>query len=229
MYLYDILIKPLELIFEVIYVFSYRLTHNHGVTIICLSLAVNFLALPLYKRADAMQAAERKKEKQLDHWREHIKKTFKGDTRFMMLQTYYRQNDYRPIQAVRGALPLLLEIPFFIAAYHFLSSLTLLQGTSFGILSDLGAPDGLINAGGVSVNVLPVLMTAINLISGTVYTKDLSKKDKLQLYGVALIFLVLLYKSPSGLVFYWTLNNIFSLAKNIVYSRKSPVTEAKNE
>ena len=59
-------------------------------------------------------------------------------------------------------------------------------------------------------------MTAVNIVSSRIYAKDLSRKDKLQLYGMALIFLVLLYNSPSGLVFYWTLNNVFSLFKNIV-------------
>ena len=54
-------------------------------------------------------------------------------------------------------------------------------------------------------------------ISGTVYSKGLSVKLKAQLYGVALVFLVLLYTSPAGLVFYWLLNNLFSLLKNIVF------------
>ncbi|MBR4426786.1 MAG: sulfatase-like hydrolase/transferase, partial [Spirochaetales bacterium] len=42
-----------------------------------------------------------------------------------------------------------------------------------------------------------------------------SVKEKVQLYGMAAIFLVLLYNSPSGLVLYWTMNNLFSLLKNI--------------
>jgi hypothetical protein len=59
-------------------------------------------------------------------------------------------------------------------------------------------------------------MTLINCISGAIYTKGLAVKDKVQIYGTALIFLVLLYNSPSGLVLYWTLNNVFSLVKNIL-------------
>jgi membrane protein insertase Oxa1/YidC/SpoIIIJ len=68
-------------------------------------------------------------------------------------------------------------------------------------------------AGGI--NVLPFVMTLINCASGAVYTKGLAFKDKIQLYGMALVFLALLYNSPAGLVLYWTLNNIFSLVKNI--------------
>ena len=65
-------------------------------------------------------------------------------------------------------------------------------------------------------------MTLINCIAGAVYTKGFPFKEKLQLYGMAFLFLILLYNSPSGLVLYWTLNNIFSLLKNIYYKIKSP-------
>ena len=117
---------------------------------------------------------------------------------------------------MRSSFSLLLQIPFFIAAYRMLSAALVLKGTSFGPIEDLGAPDGMIRMGSIAVNLLPVLMTAINIISGTVYSKDMGLRAKLQLYITALVFLVLLYNSPSGLVLYWTLNNVFSLLKNIV-------------
>ncbi len=228
MIIYTIFIKPLELIFELIFVIANRIVVNPGIAIIALSLTVNFLVLPLYRQADKMQEEERRTEEKLHGWVTHIKKTFRGDERFMMLQAYYRENNYKPYYALRGSLSLLLEIPFFIAAYRFLSGLSLLQGISFGPIADLGAPDSLIRIGAFSINVLPVLMTLINIISGAVYTKGAPLKSKIQLYGMALIFLVFLYRSPSGLVFYWTLNNLFSLAKNIFYKLKDPVRVLKN-
>lgn len=215
--LYMLFIRPLELLFEVVYVLAYRCTKAPVISIIFLSLAVNFLALPLYRRADMIQAAERDKEKSLERWIAHIKKTFKGDERFLMLQEFYRQNDYKPTHVVRGLLPLLLQIPFFTAAYRFLSGLTLLRGVSFGPIKDLGAPDAAFVIAGFTVNLLPILMTLINFVSGAIYTRGFPLKSKLQLYGMALIFLVLLYNSPAGLVFYWTLNNVFSLLKNVFY------------
>ncbi len=220
--LYHLLIGPLELLFEVIFSFANRVIDNPGLAIIFLSLAVNFLVLPLYKRADAMQEEARETEAKLNHWVTHIKKNFKGDERFMMLQTYYRQNNYKPTDALKGSLSLLLEVPFFMAAYNFLSRLQLLQGVSFGPIKDLGAPDSMLVIAGITIHVLPILMTAINLISGVIYTKGFPLKSKIQLYGMALIFLVLLYESPSGLVFYWTLNNLFSLVKNVFYKLKNP-------
>ncbi len=217
-----IFIGPLKLIFEIIFSLANNIIGHPGLAIIALSLVMNFLVLPLYRRADAMQEQARDVENRLKPGIDHIKKTFSGDERMMMLQTYYRQNDYSPLNALHGSVSLLLEIPFFIAAYQFLSHVACLQGVSLGPVSDLGAPDGMLRLGGLAINLLPILMTLINVVSSAVYAKGFPLKTKVQLYGVALIFLVFLYNSPAGLVFYWTLNNVFSLVKNLFYKLKNP-------
>lgn len=220
--LYTLLIMPLQLMFEALYMLAYNIIGDAGIAIIALSLAMNFLVLPLYMRADAMQEHERDMELKLNRGVSHIKKTFKGDERMLMLQTYYRQNHYKPTDVFKGSISLFLEIPFFISAYLFLSHLPILSGVSLWVISDLGAPDGLLNIGGFSINVLPFIMTAINLVSCVIFTKGHPLKTKLQLYGMALFFLVFLYASPAGLVFYWTLNNVFALVKTIFYKLKNP-------
>lgn len=220
--LYNLLVGPLELFFEVIFSFANRISQNPGISIVFLSLVMNFLLLPLYKQADAIQDQERETENKLKRWVTHIKKTFKGDERFMMLQTYYRQNHYKQTDVLKGSISLLLEIPFFIAAYNFLSDLQLLNGCSFGPIQNLGTPDGMLVIAGVSINVLPILMTVVNLISSVIYTKGLPLRSKIQLYGMAALFLILLYQSPAGLVLYWTLNNVFSLVKNLFVKMKIP-------
>ncbi|MBR2803708.1 MAG: YidC/Oxa1 family membrane protein insertase, partial [Eggerthellaceae bacterium] len=221
--LYQLLIGPLELFFEIVFTIAYRFLGDPGLSIVFLSLAMNFLVLPLYRRADAMQEEERVQAEKMKPVQDHIRKTFKGDERFMMMQTYNRQVGYKPTDALKGSVSLLLEIPFFIAAYHFISNLAVLQGVPFGPLADLGAPDGLLQVSGIgAVNVLPILMTAINLASAALYMKGMPMRNKVQMVGIAALFLVLLYASPSGLVFYWTLNNVFSLVKNVFYRLKRP-------
>ena len=217
-----LLIGPLKLIFEIIFEIACQFVNHPGLAIIFLSLAMNILVLPLYRRADAMQEKARDTEAKLHDGVAHIKKTFSGDERMMILQTYYRQNHYKPTDALSGSVSLLLEIPFFMAAYQFLSHLEILQGVSFGPITDLGAPDGLLLIGGVSINLLPILMTLVNVVSSTLYLKGFPLKTKIQLYGIAVFFLVFLYASPACLVFYWTLNNVFSLIKNIFYKLKNP-------
>ena len=213
---YYLLIRPLELVYEFIFSVSYKLTGSAVLSIVFLSITVGLLCLPLYTRADVLQAEANAIEKKLKPWKTRIKKNFKGDEQVMMLQAYYRENNYHPLMMMRSSISLLLQIPFFISAYRMLSSSVALQGTSFGPIADLGEPDGIIKIGAFAINLLPILMTAINIISGTIYSKGLDKKAKIQLYVTALVFLVLLYNSPSGLVLYWTLNNVFSLIKNIV-------------
>ena len=218
----SIFIGPLKLVFEIIYSLAYRFLDDPGLSIIFLSLAMNLLVLPLYRRADAMQEQARDTENKLSRVVSHIRKTFTGDERMMVLQTYYRQNNYKPTDALRGSVSLLLEIPFFMAAYQFLSSMYVLEGVPFGPISDLSSPDGLITIAGITINVLPVLMTAINVVSSAIYLKGFPLKTKIQLYAMAAFFLVFLYNSPSCLVFYWTLNNLFSLVKTIFYKLKNP-------
>ena len=215
-------IGPLKLLFEVIFQAANWLVSSPGVAIIFLSLCMNLLVLPLYRRADAMQEQARDRENELRPGISHIKKTFSGNERFMMLQAYYRQNNYSPTNALRGSASLILEIPFFMAAYQFLSSLPILQGVSFGPIPDLGKPDGMLYVFGLHLNLLPILMTVINVVSAAIYLKGFPLKTKIQLYAMAAFFLFFLYTSPSGLVFYWTLNNVFSLVKNIFYKLKNP-------
>lgn len=219
---YDIIIAPIEYVIELVFCFLFYNFHNSfGVigAIMGISLAVNILALPLYLKADELQLAERKQQERMGERIKRIKKAFQGDEQFMMLTEYYRRNNYHPLYALRSSLSILIEIPFFIAAYHFLSNCVLLNGRSEWIFRDLSQPDQLL----WGLNILPILMTAINIISTAVYTKGAPIREKAQSYLLALIFLLILYQSPSGLVFYWILNNLFSLVKNIVMKMKRPV------
>ena len=115
--LHAIIFQPLILFFEFVYNVAYSLTEHPALSIIFLSLAMNFLVLPLYKRADEMQNEQRLKEKSMEKDIAFLKKTFKGDERMMVLETYYRQHNYKPIYILKGSLSLALEIPFFVAAY----------------------------------------------------------------------------------------------------------------
>jgi YidC/Oxa1 family membrane protein insertase len=222
--LYYIIIYPIVQIIEIVFVFAWKLFKESGISIIAVSAAVSLLCLPLYNAAEKLQNIERDIQKKLKPKVDKIKAVFKGDEQYMILSTYYRQNHYHPVYAMRNTFSLLIQIPFFIAAYSYLSHLTALEGAGFLFISDLGAPDALLkigDGGGGGINLLPFVMTAVNLSSGALYTKGFPARDKVQVYGMAAVFLVLLYNSPSGLVLYWTLNNVFSLAKNCYHKIKN--------
>lgn len=219
--LYQMIIYPLELLFEFVFSLEMRVIPSYGVCIIMLSLFMNIILYPIYNMLDQMERQQRQKEDRLSFWSRHIRNTFHGDERFFMLKTYYRQNNYRPYYSLKRLFPLFFELPFFIAAYHFLKNLTRLGGESFINIEDLLLPDRLIQTGTVEVNVLPFVMTILNFISIEAYSGKRTFKEKWYLYAMAVFFLVLLYSSPSGLVLYWTCNNLFALLKNLLFWKRN--------
>jgi len=214
--LYLVCIAPLEFCMQIILRWGFYTTASYGLALILMSLAVNTVILPIYNKVEGWQEEERALKARMAPMETMIREVFKGQERFAMISTLYRQHGYSQFMTLRASIGVLLQIPFFFAAYHLLSNMEALHGVSFGPIRDLGAPDELFVIGVFSINVLPILMTVVNLVSAFFYTHDLSRRDKIQLYGMAALFLVLLYNSPAALTFYWMLNNVYSLGKNIV-------------
>ena len=220
-FIYTLFIAPLEFWMGKSLQWGFDHTQSWGWAIIVMSLVVNTIILPIYLKAEHWQEEERSIRKSFENDEAMIKRTFKGQERFAMITTMHRHAGYSPLLTLRSSIGFLLQIPFFFAAYHLLSHFEPLQGVSFLGLTDLSKPDELFTIGGFAINVMPILMTVINIGSALIYTQNLSKRDKYQLYGMAAIFLVLLYNAASGLVLYWTFNNIYSLVKNIVIEKTS--------
>lgn len=218
-FFHNIFILPLELIMQLSLEWGFEQTNSYGFAIIFMSLVVSILLIPFYHVAEKWQDDERKLQASMADELDLIKRTFEKQERHMMLRTMYRQHGYSPIMAVRTSFGFLIQVPFFLAAYQFLSNYTPLQGVSFLGIADLAKPDGLLILGSLAINLLPFIMTAINILSSFVYSNKLTKRDKIQLYSIAGIFLILLYNAAAALVLYWTCNNIFSLLKNILYER----------
>lgn len=222
-FFYTLIIYPLVQIIEFSFMVFNDIFKNPGISVIGVSLSVSLICLPLYIVAERWQEIQRQTEKSLENGINRIKSTFTGDEQYMILSTFYKQHHYHPIMALRSSFGLLIQIPFFIAAYTFLSNLPALHGKPFFFIRDMGAQDALFHIGSFPINILPIAMTLINIIAGAIYTKGFKAREKIQIYAMAIVFLILLYSSPSGLVLYWTMNNIFSLIKNIFYKLKNPL------
>lgn len=221
--LYTLVIYPITQIIEFTFMLFLNVFKSPSAAIVGVSLAVSFLCLPLYIVAEHWADVERNITTAISSDVAHIKKAFRGDEQYMLLSTLYKENHYHPLMSLRSSFGLLIQIPFFIAAYSFLSHCASLSGVRFFFIKDLGKPDSAFLLGAFRINILPITMTLINLVSGAIYTKDHSLREKLQVYIMALIFLVVLYESPAALVLYWTCNNIFSLLKNIFMKLHRPL------
>jgi YidC/Oxa1 family membrane protein insertase len=216
--LHLVLIEPIRLALLFVLERAYALTGSYGLAIIALSLAFNLALLPAYHLAEKVQGREREIQRRMAPKIAELKFAFKGEERYLMLRALYRQHHYHPVYALRGLLPLAIQIPFFIATYGLLSHYRPIVGQSFLGIRDLGAPDHLL----FGVNVLPIVMTGLNALAVHFYSRLLPEREKIQSYVVALIFLVLLYNSPAGLVLYWTVNNLISVIKSLFYSTARP-------
>ena len=199
-YLFNLTIQPIVYLIQLVFYFAYTFSWNCGLSIVAVSIVINLICFPLYQRADMAQLDEDNKQKSMIKWLDHIKKNFSGDEKLMLTNAYYRECDYSPIKMIRSMLALLLQIPFFIAAYRYLSSVQLFRGTKFLFIKDLSLPDGLSAIGGIQINILPILMTVINIVSALIYAHGKGKKAMIQPFILAMVFLVLLYSCPSGIV-----------------------------
>lgn len=210
--LYTIFLLPIETIMKLVLELAYKFTNNYGVVIILLSIIINIALIPIYNMAEKWREKDKAIRNSMKFALDKIKQNYKGKERYFYTQALYKIHNYSPISSVKASAGFLIQIPFFFAAFSLLSNYEPIAGVGFGILSDLSKPDGLL----FGLNLLPFVMTAINLLATYVYINKFDKNEKYQLWGIALLFLVLLYTQASALLLYWTFNNIFSLIKNLI-------------
>ncbi|MDA9343288.1 YidC/Oxa1 family membrane protein insertase, partial [Gammaproteobacteria bacterium] len=225
--LYAVFIQPIEWGMSWAFTEAYSLGGSYGLAIVFLSLIVNFFLMPIYLISDRWSKEERAIKEKMATKLNEIKTVFSGHERFMITRMLYKINNYHPLMALRNSVGLLVQILFFLAAFQLLSGYDELQNISFLIFNDLSVPDGLLSIGSLQINLMPFVMTGINLASAYFYTRSHSKKAKIQIYIIAGFFLILLYSMPLALVLYWTMNNIFSLFKNIAYEKFSLIKPSK--
>lgn len=189
-------------------------TENPGYALIVLGVFVNLLLLPLYIQMENSGRAQRELQKKVIDEVRRIKKHFSGREAYYYVQTTYRVYNYSPFKVVLQSFDLLVQVVVFSTIYRYLAQSELIQGVSFGPIADLAEPDALLGG----IHLLPFVMTGVNLLS--VFAYDPSKRK--QGLGLALLFLGLLYASPSGLVIYWTSSNLFSWLRNLALRWLAP-------
>ena len=218
-YLYYLFIYPLQQVLSFGLDQLYVLTDNYGLSIIALSLLVNLFLLKVFLYTDQKAKEESELKDLLDTRIKAWKRVYSRAKLYAFTRTLYRQHSYHPIYALRGLLGLGLQLPFFWAMYEVIKSASYLDGVSFLWIGDLKAPDS-VEIFGLSVHILPLLMTLLTLINALYSAKSLSAK--IQGISIALLFLLLLYDMPSSLVLYWTCNMGFALLKELYKSTKNP-------
>ena len=225
--LYYIFIFPVEQVLEWALFTLFKATKNYGVSIILLSLIMQLFMLKLTFYFDKKAASFGALKAQCDSKIKEFKRVFKGAELQSYIRTLYKQRHFHPIFALFGLGGLALQIPFFIAMIHLVENAEYLQSVRFLWIDDLSKPDSIMLFG-LSIHILPLLMTAFTLINVFYSSKELGARVQGSL--IALLFLVLLYSMPSALVLYWTCNMAFALFKEIFKHRgNSSLSQSLNE
>jgi YidC/Oxa1 family membrane protein insertase len=182
-------------------------THNYGVTIILLTMGIKLLFVPLqyksYKSMKQMQVIQPKVaalQERLKDDRDRLNKE---------LIKLYRDHKVNP---VGGCLPMVLQMPVFVALFNILyMTIDLRQSPFFGWITDLSAQD--------PYYVLPIVMGATMVIQQkiTPTTMDPTQAKIMLMLPAFMTFLFINF--PAGLVLYWLTNNVLTIAQQLITDR----------
>ena len=209
----SLVMQPLLLIYGALWSGLLAATDSPALAVMLLGIVVNVAMTPAYLAMERSNRAARAHMAKMRAEEARMKRHFRGRELYYYLRAVHRQFGFRPHQVLFQSSELLIQLLIFASAYRFLSGHPTLAYSDFLGLMTLGHPDGLL----FGANLLPFVMTAANVASVMLYTSD--KAQRRQGWILAVVFLVLLYRSPAGLLLYWTANNLFSLGRNMTMNQ----------
>ncbi len=192
-----------------------QFTHNFGWSIVILTVALNMLFFPLRWRSSVVMKRAAAMAPRMKDLQERMKKLDKNDPRMVELQKEQiaLMKEGNPLM---GCLPLLLQMPFFIAVFAILTvSIEVRNAPFIGWIHDLSSKD--------PYYILPIVM-CVTMIAQTALTPSTADpiQKKVQ-YVLPVIFTVAFFISaPAGLVLYWMVSNLVGVAQQYVINRLNP-------
>ena len=199
---------------------SNSFTGNYGLDIILLTVLVKLAFFPLSAKAFKSMNEMKKIQPQLEQIREQYKDDREKLNREMM--ELYRRNHINPLG---GCLPMLVQIPVFIGLYQaFMAAIELRQAPFFGWIQDLSQPDRLgsmwlpfVDPPGIPV--LTLLMGGTMLIQQAMTPMSGDPVQQKIMMLMPVMFTVMFVNFPAGLVLYWLVNNVLSIAQQYAQNK----------
>ncbi len=208
--IFGILGKPLFLIMH----FIYNFVHNWGLTIIILTVLLRIVLFPLnHKSLKAM-----KKMSDLAPEIQKLQKKYKDDPQKLQaeMMKLYAEHGANPMS---GCLPIIAQIPIFIALYNVLMVTVELKNVPFLWIPDLSDKD--------PYYILPILM-GLSMIAQQWITPSSDKNQKMIMYIMAAVFTFMFMNFPAGLVLYWLTNNILGIFQSFIINKQLGRYDKKN-
>ncbi len=214
---FDIIAKPLIWILNL---FN-RVTHNYGIDIILLTIIIKVIFYPLSIKSFKSMREMQKLQPQLQKLKEKHKDDRQKLNQEMM--EIYRKKGINPMG---GCLPMVIQIPVFFALYKALSGAIELRHAPFMFwINDLSAPEDLFTFAvmgySIPIRILPLIMGATQLIQQKMTPTSVDPMQEKMMLLMPIVFTFLFYGFSSGLVLYWLVNNVISIAQQYYFNRKA--------
>lgn len=197
----------------------YAAVPNYGVAIILLTILVRLLFWPLTHKSTVGM----KKMQEIQPLMKEIQAKYKDNPQRMQQETFalYRQHKVNPMSS---CLPMLVQIPVFIALFNVLRSAVELRYAPFLWIGDLSQPEGLFASwfpfGGL--NILPILMAlTMGLQSALTPSTGDKSQQKMMVVFMPVMMLFMFYSFPSALSLYWTLSQVVSIVQMWLIRRQT--------
>ncbi|MEO6269523.1 MAG: membrane protein insertase YidC [Lautropia sp.] len=181
---------------------------NWGWSIVLLTILVKLAFFPLQAASYRSMAKMKKVTPKLTALRERF-----GSDRVKMNQAMMELYKTEKINPLGGCLPIVVQIPVFIALYWvLLASVEIRNAPWIGWINDLSTPD--------PWYILPVIMAATMFIQTRLNPTPPDPLQAKMMMWMPLIFSVMFFFFPAGLVLYWVVSNMFSIAQQWVITRR---------
>jgi YidC/Oxa1 family membrane protein insertase len=225
------LLRPIQSGIEYVIIYLYNhVVSNYGVVIILLTLTVRLVLTPLTISQTRSMARMQKFQPEL----QELQKKFKDDKQKLQQETmaFYKKNNVNPLA---GCLPLILQLPVFFALFQALRTpsqiVTNVLGVPyipvylFGNIKNIIAniPNIKFNFLWLNLNerdpffILVILMVATMFLSTKMTTTD--PKQAMITYAMPVVFGVISWNMPSGILIYWVTTNVWSIGQQYIVNK----------
>jgi len=220
--MFDFIAKPCVWLMNFIHD---HMVPNYGVAIILLTILTKILLWPLGTKS-YKSMAEMKKVQPL---MAEIREKYKNDKRKMNEEIMNLYKIYK-VNPMGGCLPMVVQIPVFFALYRMLyEAIELRHAPFFGWITDLSAPDRLFHfdfaipfmQAPYGIPVLTIVMGATMFLQQKMQPPMGDPAQAKMMMFMPIVFTVIFINFSSGLVLYWLVNNILSIAQQYYVSQKN--------
>lgn len=188
-----------------------------GWSIVIMTICIKTLFWPLTAKASRSQ----KRMAKIQGPMAELKEKYKDNPQRIQQETLKLFKEHQ-VNPVAGCLPMLIQMPIFLGLFYMLRTASELRHEPFLWVTDLSQPDTLMEIAGFPINILPLIMGVTMFLQMSMMPVNPSADPAQQkiFKFLPFIFLIFLYNFSSGLVLYWTCQNILTIVQQKIINNQ---------